>query len=647
MPYSSAVRKFALVLSSKSKSSYTWIRNKFSKRLPNLRTLRSWHAKSSANISAGFSNQSLSILTKLANEAKAEGMELFLSMSFDEMYTRKHVQWVHEEKRFSGMITYGQRGDDEIPVANNAIFFLITIIQTGKSLVLGYFLIKSLNTNEKSQLILSCIEQINSTGSYLMNMAFDGLATDFSTCESLGASFDVDNIRPFIINPGNGRKIFIVLDPPHMLKLVRNCLAAESPLKDGDNNTISWKFLEKLVPTKADLVSHRMTKKHIDFQSNKMNVKLAAQTLSFSAARSMEVLLQNGDLYYQNAAGTITFVKNFNKAFDIFNSKHPDSNNLFKRGLNAKNADKIFEFLEYFSTYIKSITLRGKNILKTKRKTPFLGFLVNTVTLRLLYDEFVLTKRIENILFYYFTQDSLECLFSRVRSMLGFNTNPTAQQLSGILRKILVLDEIKASDTANCEDNLDILTISSCPTQNQGSLLNNLLQVENYDDETDLISNRTLNYKDLYTIKIRAGTIEKKIRLAKPCCNHEECVNISRKNWDKIQGILYENGLVQRPTNSTVRICEIIYKFFVIYSDIYAFNYNQFYKHVLDSIPFEDLYTYVDFTHDIKHKSEFILLIIDEYIRIHATYTARITTIGIHTKIIGKAYQKFKHFSGQ
>lgn len=647
MPYSRSLRKFALVLSSKSKSSYIWLRNKFSKRLPSLRTIRGWHENSSANISSGFSNQSIVVLTKLANEANADGKELYVSMSFDEVSTRKHIQWVHDEKYFSGMMTYGTRENDEIPVANNAIFFLITLIQTGKSIVLGYFLIKTLNTNEKSQLILTAIDKVNSTGAYLVNMAFDGLTTNLSTCVLLGASFDIDNIRPFIMNPANGKKIFLVLDPPHMLKLIRNCIAAMSPLKDGDNNVILWSFFEKLVSKKSDLVSHRMTKKHIDFHSNKMNVKLAAQTLSFSVARSMEVLMQNGDPDFQNAGGTITFTKNFNKAFDIFNSKHPDSNNLFKRGLNEGTAEKIFEFLNYFVPYIKSITLRGEKILKTRRHTGFLGFLVNTTTLRLIYQEFVLTKKIENILFFYLGQDTLERLFSRIRSMLGRNTNPTAQQLSGVLRQILVLDEIKAPDTANCEDHLDILTISSEPLQKKCDSTNSSMQILNWNEETDSISNITLNFKDLYTIKIRAGTIEKKIRLATPHCKHEECVNIFKKNCDKIEGIFYESGIAQRPTNSTVKICEIIYKFFTIHRDIYKFNYKQFYKQILDSIPFEELYTYIDFSHDIKHKSEFILLIIDEYIRLHATHTARITTIAIHSKIIGKSAEKLKHFAGQ
>lgn len=67
--------------------------------------------------------QTPTTLTKLANEASAKKRQLHIAMCFDEVATRKHIQWIHNEKRFSGSITYGERDNDEIPVANNAIFF--------------------------------------------------------------------------------------------------------------------------------------------------------------------------------------------------------------------------------------------------------------------------------------------------------------------------------------------------------------------------------------------------------------------------------------------------------------------------------------------------------------------------------------------
>lgn len=651
IPYKQSVRRFALVLSIKSKSAYKWVRRKVSNRLPATRTIQRWNANSDANSfnEAGFNLETKSTLEKLAQEKKANGKELYVSLCFDEVSIRQHVQWLHGAKIFNGFINYGQRNDDEVPVANFALYFLITLIESGESLIFGYFLVKHLNTVEKSELIKNVIHEVNRTGCYLMSIAFDGLPTNFSACALLGASFDIEDFRPFFPNPDNSKRISIILDPPHCIKLIRNFLAEKENLRDGNNNLVKWSYFEKLVTSNSELVTHKMTKNHINFHSNKMNVKIAAQTLSLSVAKSMELLLRNGDKSFSNAAGTINFVKNFNKAFDIFNSKHPDSSNIFKRGLNLQYADKIFQFLDYFSGYIKSLKYKGNSILKSERKTGFLGFLINIETIRYFYNEFVLNSKIENILFFFFGQDLLESLFGRIRSMLGRNTNPTVEQLAGVTRQLINFDEIKASEKANCRDQLNMFTVpSSTPKKNVNSSTNILLSLCP-DDETeiDLLSNIHLNFKQMHTIKLRAGTIEKKIKYAIPRCKHEQCANIFNISDDKIDGIFYENSIAQKPTKSTVKICEIIYKIFSFHCDIFKFDFKKIYQKILNAIPFDDLYKHIDFSHNNDHKSQFILLIIDEYIRIHATHVARLITLQIHSKIIGKTEMKLKHILGQ
>lgn len=196
-------------MSCKSKSAYKWIRNRFPRRLPAVRTVRQWHASSQSNFQHGFNPQTIATLAKLSNEEKSKGKELFVSMCYDEVSIRRHIQWVHAQKQYSGIVTYGRRDDDEYPVANNAILFLINLIETGQSLILGYFLIKNLDSIEKSNLLKETIAKINSTGAWLMCIAFDGLRTNFSTCEELGASFDLQNLRPFIHNQKKIQKLLL------------------------------------------------------------------------------------------------------------------------------------------------------------------------------------------------------------------------------------------------------------------------------------------------------------------------------------------------------------------------------------------------------------------------------------------------------
>lgn len=642
LPYKTSIRSFALVLSCLSKRAYKWIRKSFSNRLPGLRTIRSWHSKSDIHTVPGFNKQTLITLKSLVEQEKIKGKCLYVSLCFDEMAMRRHVQWRHNNKVFSGMVTYGRREDDDIPVANYALFFLVTSLAFKFSLTLGYFLIKSLNTVEKASLLTEATCEIQKTGAHLISIAFDGLKTNFSALEHLGASFDQENFKPYIIDEHNNR-ISLVLDPPHMIKLVRNCLANKGHMVDGNGREISWEFFIRLVQKKNELATHKMNKKHIEFENNKMNVRLAAETLSLSVANSMEYFQKKGDRSFVDSSGTITFIKNFNKAFDIFNAKHFDSYNKFKNGLTRENASEIFVFLKYLATYIKSLKIGGIDVLKTARNTAFLGFLVNIHTLSFLHEQYIETGNIDVILFFYLGQDNLECLFSRLRSMLGSNDNPTAEQLYGVLRQAITFQLLTAPETANCQDNLNILNISS---RCQPTVPNPSTQLTNI-DERNLFAEVELNNAELYTIKIRAGAIEKKIRFSIQICTHEACQNIFNNNEDKIEGIFFETLRVQRPTKSTVQICELVYKFFKIENKICDFDYNVFYGKVINSIQFENLFRNIDFSHEQKHKSMLILIIIDEYVRIHATYLARKMTLDTHSVVLGNHSKKLKQNLGQ
>lgn len=156
----------------------------------------------------------------------------------------------------------------------------------------------------KSVLLKTVITEISNTGAELINIAFDGLVTNFTTCKQFCASFNMNEFRPFFPNPVGGRQIKIILDPCHMLKLARNCLENERFTYDGDGRKIELKHFESLESQrdKNDFVMHKLNKKHIQCQRNKMNVMLAAQTLSDSVANSLEYLMKEErrrEMFYQ------------------------------------------------------------------------------------------------------------------------------------------------------------------------------------------------------------------------------------------------------------------------------------------------------------------------------------------------------------
>lgn len=127
------------------------------------------------------------------------------------------------------------------------------------------------------------------------------MSTNPACYEILSAnSSDTDQISPYFLNPDTDAKVYVFYDIPHMLKLVRNCLSDKQILHDKFNRPIDWKFIERLYrSTNGDLAPHKLTKKHIDWESNKMNVTLAAQTISNSVAVSIEKYAANGNKQFK------------------------------------------------------------------------------------------------------------------------------------------------------------------------------------------------------------------------------------------------------------------------------------------------------------------------------------------------------------
>lgn len=379
-----------------------------------------------------------------------------------------------------------------------------------------------------------------------------------------------------------------------------------------------------------------------------MNVKIAAQTFSENVATTMETFLISKDRLFAGCTATIRFIRNMNKLFDIFNAKHVDSNNPWKVGLTKENSEEIFSFLNDMIHYIKSLKLRGENILESDRATGFLGFLINIESLKTLFTELISTKRVSVILPFYLGQDLLESLFSRFRGLLGGNDNPTAQQLMGVIRKVAVENEFNASGNANCEDNLNILCISSSRSASKPGPTSEHFRMREI--ELPDIYAQKLEFKEILTIKLRAGTVENRLKCQKNMC--KECILLI-ENSEKIRGTFPNSTLSQRPCFSTMEICEIAYKVISNIENFYHFNYKMVHAEILNINYIERLFNNFNTIHDsdididTDHKTKLISFIIDEYIRIHLSHLAKCLTLDNQTEYIGKKAKKYKHAIGQ
>lgn len=646
--YSEAVRKFALTLNFYKPRAYQYVRSKFNNNLPSDSVIRSWFANSSANGEAGISLEGMQCLSRIVEEMKIDGKEFYCSLAYDEMAIRRQVIYSDSKKMFSGFITYGQTADEsQPPVARNAIVFMINGVNKPISIPVAHEFVVSLNATEKSNLVNRVITEVTKLGAKIVTNTFDGMLVNFTACEKMGASFKMDNFNPVIRNPVDGSSIKIILDPCHMIKLVRNHLRNEGVIVDSENRQINWDHFVKLEACRMNhgLVTHKLTKEHITVE-RKMKVKLAVQLLSNSVANSLRFLRQNGQQYFEDSAGTEEFCQRMNDAFEIGRA-HADTlqnnnNNIFKTPLNAQSAEEIFTYLDVTADYLKNLTIGNVNVLKTRKHTGFLGMLINIHNLKTLYYELVATSKVESIPTFHLSQDQLESFFGRIRSNCGHNSNPSVEHFKSAYRKILVNTEITSSHLSNCADNLDIFTVSSGKKTNNSTHNSEAETDDKYDEigPNDIL----LDAFQEATIVAIASEIEKSICKANFKC--DDCLNVLVENEKISNDIIVLKHVQEPPCISTVHICKVADKFLKMFMKRRAYAYNMLFMSTINAIDYKYIYPQSDFSTHPSHDQFFVQHITEEYIRRKSYQIAQTATLAEKEAKTKIQLRKIRHFQG-
>lgn len=489
--FSPQLRAFALTLHFYSAKAYNYVRDTFNKSLPHPRTLSRWYQ--SVDGSPGFTKEAFNALKFRAEESAKKGRTIFCNLVMDEMAIRKLVEWTG--KKYTGFVDFGYNiGADNRQEAKEALVFLLVAINDFFKVPVAYFLTNGLCAQEKADLVNRVLEFIHGTGIVVTSLTFDGAVTNLNMAKILGINLEEpSNLTTHFKHPITGDNIFVFLDPCHMLKLWRNCLASQSTLQDGEGKIIEWRFFEKLVNLQNIQQLHLGTKirnRHLMWTREKMKVNIAAQTFSNSVADAfiyLEEDLKHPD--FLGAGPTAQFTKNIDHLFDIFNVRNRFSKRPFRKPFSQANEELFLNFLQHCSTYIKNLKLRGTCILNTNRKTGFLGFLISIESLKCMYFKYCKgdNSPLKYLLTYKFSQDHIEILFSAIRSKGGSNNNPSAKMFEAIYKRLLIRSEIKGSDTANAIsfDYMPILHCSSriiCNADDGTNLLDSEEYARNLDD---------------------------------------------------------------------------------------------------------------------------------------------------------------------
>lgn len=314
--YPESVRLFCLSLYYCSPKAYQHVRAEFNNHLPHSKTIKQWYANSDASGEPGIQKECMDKLKRIGQAYERENnKKLMCSLVFDEMYIRKQVYWCWHQENYAGFVNHGQKQDsDTNEIASQAIVFILNGVNASFEYPVAYYFINKLNGAQKRDLTLDIIEAVTQCEIKVTNLTFDGDKANLAMCTLLGANLDVESdfFHPYLFNPINGEKIYIVLDPCHAEKLVRNTLAGKKIIYT-ENGQIEWRYFESLYEFSKDskLRTHKFTKQHLQWTGCKMNVRVACQTLSNSVANSMQFLLDQNRPQFAGAKETIRLEEKF------------------------------------------------------------------------------------------------------------------------------------------------------------------------------------------------------------------------------------------------------------------------------------------------------------------------------------------------
>lgn len=249
-------------------------------------------------------------------------------------------------------------------------------------------------------------------------------------------------------------------------------------------------------------------------------------------------------------------------------------------------------------------------------------------------------KLMDKISTHRMSQDHLEMYFGKIRSMNGFNNNPTCEQFNSAVRKLLASNSILISKYANCSD-LG-LTMDQTPYSNIGSVssrrqktsstsvtneyfeegdVESLLQQLAVIQELSLEASKDNIDMEDFTVAHIAGIIETKIiNSSRFKCDH--CKTLLA-NDAKIQSAFQQNTM-RKPCQNTFEICKATNHFVKLELLKGQFTLDSIKFATRSSLDLEHLYEDADFSEDCLNNKLFLIdYIISLYLQIKGTYLAK------------------------
>lgn len=178
--YSPQVRSFALSLHFYSPKAYRYVREKFNNKLLSVSTIKSWYRV--VDGSPGFTDESLKAI-----ELRYKEKSGIVNLVLDEMSIKNEI--IYDKKKFHGGISFGTvhnfdsaySDNDNLITAKNALVLMAVFMNESWRIPIGYFLIRSLNSEERANILTLAFELLQKANCKVYSITFDGAASNIST----------------------------------------------------------------------------------------------------------------------------------------------------------------------------------------------------------------------------------------------------------------------------------------------------------------------------------------------------------------------------------------------------------------------------------------------------------------------------------
>lgn len=295
-----------------------------------------------------------------------------------------------------------------------------------------------MDSKDQHLLITAALQLLEESGADVRGIVMDGSHPNQRTASMLGAQLTMDSFKPFFSHPMTSRNVYIIFDPCHMLKLLRNLLGDLGVLYNNEQKPIRWSYLKKLHNLQQNEglhIANRLRASHIEFHSKKMNVQIAAQTLSNSVATALDFLRLTKNEHFKECEPTAEFLRHVDNLFDRLNASNPRGLGL-KAPINLANLSTTTQLIEDSLSFLKELTIKsGQPVVESRRKMGVIGFMCAATGILTIAKDLLMREKDPYAYFlpYKCSQDNIETFFSMIRQRGGWNNNPNVFQVKVVI----------------------------------------------------------------------------------------------------------------------------------------------------------------------------------------------------------------------